>query len=158
MEVQIFLWYHQIKLFSLYSLLWCQLVQSVPITSRGCEFDSIIDQIYLVQSYVIKLSVLYRRWIIFSWYFISLINKNTLLSKVSFKLIILYSMLIAEVIIWPYTIRPPRYSWNIVESGVKHHNSYPYYTCISYILFSSIFHIIHILIYLWVACDIYVWL
>jgi hypothetical protein len=72
-------------------------VQSVSITTEFVSSNPIHGEVYSIQHYVIKLV--------------------SDLRQVGGFL---------RVLRFPPLIKPPRYNWNIVESGVKHHKPKPY--------------------------------
>ena len=81
-------------------------MQSVPITTKVVSLNPSHGEVYSIQHYVITfhLSVTCGRSVVFSWY-----------SGFHYQ----YN--------WQ-----PQYSWNIIESGVKHHNPNPLYVSYSH--------------------------
>jgi hypothetical protein len=85
-------------------------VQSVSITTEFVSSNPIHGEVYSIQHYVIKLV--------------------SDLRQVGGFL---------RVLRFPPLIKPPRYNWNIVESGVKHHKPKPYHIIIVFFCLFSFF-------------------
>ena len=75
-------------------------MQSVPITTSVVCFEPLSGKVYSIQYYVIR----FVSDLATSWWF----SQGTPVSSTNKH--------------WP-----PRYNWNIVESGIKHHDPNPYY-------------------------------
>ena len=100
----ILIWIHAISAFNKRAVVVVWLLdlqlhaQTVPIATKVVSSNPIHGKMYSIKHYVINLSVTCGRSVVFSG----------------------YSGIFHQ---W---IRLPRYSWNIVESGAKHHNPFEY--------------------------------